>query len=195
MVQDNNAADTANEQLNNAAQREDCDAALVALSELAALSSDTDRVSQGHLTAAHACIISGQYEQGQQQSQKFLEQFPNHASRDYAAYLSLMAEFLAIEQAQESLTARQPGQAIQAGRSLLAKLARFRDDYAFSNYTERLIPIAESLRERIAKAEITLAEQNLTGGNTNTALMRARYVLEHYPETEAAARAKAIIDG
>jgi len=172
-------------QLNVAAQQEDCNAAAEALATLNNSRVDAEVLSEGYLVTAHACIISGQHGKGGAQAEQFLDKFPAHPSADYAAYLAIMGDFLQWRDRTSASSKKTPAETIDQGRALLSRLVQFRGEYPSSSYLERLIPVAKRLRERIAEAELTLAEEALADGDLETASLRARYIRIHYANTQA----------
>jgi outer membrane protein assembly factor BamD len=141
------------------------------------------------LQTAQVCLQNGDFVRARQLSAAFLSDFPGHPEADYAAYVHALAGFGQWSRA----AAAAPELRIREGRALFGELSGYLRERPLSAYGDELAPRLVRLADGIAAAEQALAERERAFGNHDAARARARYVIEHYPRSPAAADAARLL--
>nr|WP_296751182.1 outer membrane protein assembly factor BamD [Thioalkalivibrio sp.] len=182
-VPDDPRAPAPTDELAGALQAGDCRAAFSRMDMGVAAGADR------RLQVGQVCLQSGDFVRARQAAAAFLAERPNHPDTDYAAYLHALAGFGEWVRAGRA----NPEARIREGRALGREVATYLRERPMSEYAEDLAPRMVRLREGIADAEMTLAEQAHNRGDRSLAQARAEYVLQHYPRTQAAADAARLL--
>lgn len=165
----------------------DCQAGRDALQRLAQTRPVERELAAARLEVAYACLAARQPAAVLEETAAYLQAHPQDPHRDYAYYLRALAEYSAwreqrarpgADDADLAATGQQARRAVAACNQLAQRHPR-------SAYREQLVPYLRELREGLAEVELQLATSRLERGEAQAAAERARYLVEHYPDTEA----------
>lgn len=117
---------------------------------------------------------------------RFLRLHPQSAHADYALYLKGIASYnldvtLAGQYFPIELSARDPGEQVQAFRDFSELVTRFPDSAYAADARKRM----EAIRNRLAELEVHVARYYIKRQAFLAAANRARYVLENFPKAPA----------
>ena len=141
---------------------------------------------QGQLELIYAQYKSGDYESSIASADRFIRLHPQHPNVDYAFYVKGLSEisqtggfFDSFLPTDSSL--RDIGEARGAFTTLTELLSRFPESPYAADARKRLI----SLRNRLARAEIHVANYYFTRGAYLAAANRGRFVVENFQQSPA----------
>jgi len=117
---------------------------------------------------------------------RFIKTYPRHANLDYAYYLrglvnfnqgiSFIDRYLPLDRSQ-----RDPGVARQSFQDFGELVRRFPDSKFAADARQRMV----HLRNSLAQYEVHVARYYLRQNGYLAAVNRGKYVIEHYPQTQA----------
>jgi len=141
---------------------------------------------QGQLELIYAQYKSGDYESSIASADRFIRLHPQHPNVDYAFYVKGLSEisqtggfFDSFLPTDSSL--RDIGEARGAFTTLTELLSRFPESPYAADARKRLV----SLRNRLARAEIHVANYYFTRGAYLAAANRGRFVVENFQQSPA----------
>lgn len=148
---------------------------------------------ESYLQIAYAHYKNLRYDATITAADKYLSLYPDDKDGAYAYYLRGLADFErgldALEDPAQLETPDITNQARASYESFLTLIQRYPDsDYARDGQARLNL-----LRDRLANHELQLAQQALEKGNKDSARTRARYVAEHYTDTQVAAEAMKLL--
>jgi outer membrane protein assembly factor BamD len=149
---------------------------------------------QAQLELVYAYYKNLEYGAAIEAASRFIRLHPQHPNVDYAYYMKGMANYSDGKGIFEKftpvdLTERDPGGAALAFNDFSQLLNRYpNSDYA-ADAKARMI----YLRNILARSEINIANYNMRRTAFLGAVRRARYVVEHYPESPAVPDALALM--
>ncbi len=125
---------------------------------------------------------------------RFIAQYPYHERVDYAYYIKALTNFnRGVEALDPALhpdpRKASPALAREAFKNFASLLRRFPDSQYAADAKQRMV----HLRNLLAQHEMALARLALEEGDATMAAQRARYVLDHYPNSPAAGTALNLI--
>ena len=149
---------------------------------------------QAQLEIIYAHYMSYDHDTARLSADRFMRQNPQHANIDYAYYLKGLAAFnknrgLLDRLFATDLSKRDMTSARESYADFSQLLARHPDSRYAPDATQRMI----YLRNMLADSEIHIANYYMRRGAYVAASNRARYVVENYSKSQAAADALAII--
>lgn len=168
----------------------DCERAASVLAQIVTGTTPTDAIADARLEAAYACTLAQDADRVAALTDAYLAAHPLHPNHDYAAYLRALAEFGAWRRLESAATP--DDQAAQARRAFSA-FRHLIDRYPRSRFREQLPPYLAALRNGLADLELRQAADELERGNAETAVARAQYVVDNYPETDVVLPALALM--
>ena len=141
---------------------------------------------QGQLELIYAQYKSGDYESSIASADRFIRLHPQHPNVDYAFYVKGLSEisqtggffdsFLSTDSSMRDI-----GEARGAFTTLTELLSRFPESPYAADARKRLV----SLRNRLARAEIHVANYYFTRGAYLAAANRGRFVVENFQQSPA----------
>ena len=141
---------------------------------------------QGQLELIYAQYKSGDYESSIASADRFIRLHPQHPNVDYAFYVKGLSEisqtggffdsFLPTDRSMRDI-----GEARGAFTTLTELLSRFPESPYATDARKRLV----SLRNRLARAEIHVANYYFTRGAYLAAANRGRFVVENFQQSPA----------
>ena len=140
---------------------------------------------QGQLELIYAQYKSGDYESSIASADRFIRLHPQHPNVDYAFYVKGLSEisqtggFFSFLPTDSSM--RDIGEARGAFTTLTELLSRFPESPYAADARKRLV----SLRNRLARAEIHVANYYFTRGAYLAAANRGRFVVENFQQSPA----------
>jgi len=149
---------------------------------------------QAQLELAYAHLKNNEPTAAVGAADRFIKQHPTHPNVDYAYYMRGLASyapptnFLEVFSPQDP-AARDPSNAREAFGYFKELVSRFPD----SKYSPDAIQRMTYLRNTLARYEINVADYYMRRGAWLAASERAKYVVENYQRTPAAADALAIL--
>lgn len=139
--------------------------------------------------AAYACLQQGQVLMVEQLLSDYQSRHGNPPNVDYSVYLLALVDYVRFELAEGD-----PNSRLGAGRKAHEQLVAFVRSYPDSAYRQEVVPRLEALHEGMARAEYHIALADIEGGKRELGVSRLRYVLQHYPRSEAAIDARRWLD-
>ena len=141
---------------------------------------------QGQLELIYAQYKSGDYESSIASADRFIRLHPQHPNVDYAFYVKGLSEISQTGGFFDSFlptdsSMRDIGEARGAFTSLTELLSRFPESPYAADARKRLV----SLRNRLARAEIHVANYYFTRGAYLAAANRGRFVVENFQQSPA----------
>ena len=141
---------------------------------------------QGQLELIYAQYKSGDYESSIASADRFIRLHPQHPNVDYAFYVKGLSEISQTGGFFDSFlptdsSMRVIGEARGAFTSLTELLSRFPESPYAADARKRLV----SLRNRLARAEIHVANYYFTRGAYLAAANRGRFVVENFQQSPA----------
>jgi len=128
------------------------------------------------------------------QADRFIRQHPKHAFVDYAYYMKGMVNFSAeIGFFQEAFSAKLEQRDAATARQSFRDFSELVKRYPASNYAPDARKRMIYLRNRLAQYELHVARYYMQRKAYLAAANRAKYVIEHFPKSEANADALAIM--
>ena len=141
---------------------------------------------QGQLELIYAQYKSGDYESSIASADRFIRLHPQHPNVDYAFYVKGLSEISQTGGFFDSFlptdsSMRDIGEARGAFTTLTELLSRFPESPYAADARKRLV----SLRNRLARAEIHVANYYFTRGAYLAAANRGRFVVENFQQSPA----------
>ena len=141
---------------------------------------------QGQLELIYAQYKSGDYESSIASADRFIRLHPQHPNVDYAFYVKGLSEISQTGGFFDSFlptdsSMRDIGEARGAFTTLTELLSRFPESPYATDARKRLV----SLRNRLARAEIHVANYYFTRGAYLAAANRGRFVVENFQQSPA----------
>ena len=141
---------------------------------------------QGQLELIYAQYKSGDYESSIASADRFIRLHPQHPNIDYAFYVKGLSEISQTGGFFDSFlptdsSMRDIGEARGAFTTLTELLSRFPESPYAADARKRLV----SLRNRLARAEIHVANYYFTRGAYLAAANRGRFVVENFQQSPA----------
>jgi len=141
---------------------------------------------QGQLELIYAQYKSGDYESSIASADRFIRLHPQHPNVDYAFYVKGLSEISQTGGFFDSFlptdsSMRDIGEARGAFTTLTELLSRFPESPYAADARKRLV----SLRNRLARAEIHVANYYFTRGANLAAANRGRFVVENFQQSPA----------
>ena len=141
---------------------------------------------QGQLELIYAQYKSGDYESSIASADRFIRLHPQHPNVDYAFYVKGLSEISQTGGFFDSFlptdsSMRDIGEARRAFTTLTELLSRFPESPYAADARKRLV----SLRNRLARAEIHVANYYFTRGAYLAAANRGRFVVENFQQSPA----------
>ena len=141
---------------------------------------------QGQLELIYAQYKSGDYESSIASADRFIRLHPQHPNVDYAFYVKGLSEISQTGGFFDSFlptdsSMRDIGEARGAFTTLTELLSRFPESPYAADARKRLV----SLRNRLARAEIHVANYYFTRGAYLAAANRVRFVVENFQQSPA----------
>ena len=141
---------------------------------------------QGQLDLIYAQYKSGDYESSIASADRFIRLHPQHPNVDYAFYVKGLSEISQTGGFFDSFlptdsSMRDIGEARGAFTTLTELLSRFPESPYAADARKRLV----SLRNRLARAEIHVANYYFTRGAYLAAANRGRFVVENFQQSPA----------
>ena len=141
---------------------------------------------QGQLELIYAQYKSGDYESSIASADRFIRLHPQHPNVDYAFYVKGLSEISQTGGFFDSFlptdsSMRDIGEARGAFTTLTELLSRFPESPYAADTRKRLV----SLRNRLARAEIHVANYYFTRGAYLAAANRGRFVVENFQQSPA----------
>ncbi|MBI3772522.1 MAG: outer membrane protein assembly factor BamD [Gammaproteobacteria bacterium] len=148
---------------------------------------------ESYLQIAYAHYKNLRYDATIAAADKYLTLYPDDKDDAYAYYLRGLADFeRGINALNDPVKLDDPNIANQARAAYDSFLALIQH-YPDSNYARDAHARLNLLRDRLANHELQLAQQALEKGNKDSARTRARYVAEHYADTQVATEAMKLL--
>lgn len=149
---------------------------------------------QAQLELAYAYYKDGRPESAISAAQRFIRMNPTHEHVDYAYYLKGLVNFdrdstLFSRLQPRGEVYRDQGHTRQAFQDFAELVRKFPDSRYAEDARQRMV----YLRNKLAAHEMYVARFYLERGVNVAAANRAKYVLEHYPQTPSTAEALAIL--
>jgi len=149
---------------------------------------------QAQLELIYAQYRNYQHEAAVASAERFVRLHPQHPNVDYAYYMKGLANYTQGTGVFErflptDMTERDPGKALQSFDDFRQLLLRYPDSVYGPDARARMI----FLRSRLARYEINVANYYFRRKAYLAAANRGRYVIENYPQTEAAGDALAVM--
>jgi outer membrane protein assembly factor BamD len=149
---------------------------------------------QAQLEIIFAHYKSASYDAARTSADRFIRLNPTHPHIDYAYYLKGLAAYSKNRSMMDRIFASDPAKrdmtsAREAYGDFTALIARFPSSQYASDARKRML----YLRDLIARSELHVADYYMRRGAYLAASNRARYVVETYSKSEAAADALAIL--
>lgn len=175
-----------------ALEADDYGQAVTSFGRLEALYPDDRRTPRGRMELVFAYYQEGDPASAIAAAGRFIRDYPDHPNLDYVYYLRGLARF---DQAQRDIAAldgttgaRPPtvDLAMQYFGELIGR-------YPQSRYSADARNRVAHLRQQIARHELGAAKQHMNRGEYTSAGLRARSVVEHFPDTGLAAEAATVI--
>lgn len=149
---------------------------------------------QGQLDLIYAYYKNGDTEQAVSNADRFIKANPRHPNLDYAYYMKGLAQFQAEESFFQQtfnadLSKRDNSNARKSFESFADLLRQFPNSKYAADARQRMI----FLRNRLAQYEIYVASYYLRREIYLAAANRARYVVEHFPQSSSIPEALGIL--
>jgi outer membrane protein assembly factor BamD len=144
---------------------------------------DRDRAEVG---IAYVLYKQGKYDEAEKAATAFIKDRPEAAQQVYVRYLRALIVFARGDKEYQQLMGNMnPGDVYPEDlRTAYAQFSDLLERYPESDYSEDAINKAELIRGQLARYELHIARAQLSEGNYQDALSRARYVDEYYPLPE-----------
>ena len=154
----------------------------------------TNHAQQALLETAADNVTRGQAATAITSAEKFIGQNPNHPHVDYAYYHRGLVAFYdslpTLEAADPAAATPQASAPVRRAFQYLAELLRNTPSSVFAaDTTQRMLHI----RNTLARHEVAIAKHYLTQGDLARAAARAKYVVQNYQPSPAAADALALL--
>ena len=139
---------------------------------------------QAQAELIYAYYMNAQFEASQSAAERFINLHPRHTHSGYAYYMKGLASFtddsgLFSRYFQSDLAKREVGMAQQSFDELSDFIARYPDSKYVPHAKQRMI----YLRNLLAQHEVYVADFYMKRGAYLAAIGRAKYVIEHLPNT------------
>lgn len=168
----------------------DCAEAMRGVAVLQAEHPQSRHLPDAYLESAYTCLRTGDVDATETLAAEFLNRFPDHRSEGYGHYLRGLAAYARWRalppDASGARSAELAREAFGRFRELLAK-------HPDSSYGADVRPVLLDLREGLARVELQAIREDLSARRYAAVIPRARYLLAHYGNTEAAPYALAAL--
>jgi outer membrane protein assembly factor BamD len=171
----------------------DYPAAIRYFQRLEALFPNDRHATQGQMELVYAYYQEGDASSAVAAAGRFIRQYPDHPNLDYLYYLRGLARFdqaLRDLSALTSTTGPRPPTVDLAMQYFGELIFRFPQ----SRYSDDARSRVAHLRQQLAQFELDAAKQHMNRGEYTSAGLRARSVIEHYPDTGLATEAATIVN-
>ena len=146
---------------------------------------------QAQMELAYAYFKNGDYDLSIATTERFIRNYPDNENLDYAYYLRGLASFEQSTAGLKDDTPLDEDRAMQI-RTSLQYFTGLEDRFPDSKYTADSAKRMAFLQERLARYDVAMAKQFIQEENYASAAIRAKSVMEHYPNSSVAGEAASL---
>ncbi len=176
-----------------ALEADDHPKAIASFQRLEALYPDDRRTPRGRMEMVFAYYQAGDPASAIAAAGRFIRDYPDHPNLDYVHYLRGLARF---DQAQRDLAALKGTAGTRPPTVDLAMqyFGELIGRYPQSRYSADARNRVAHLRQQLARHELEAAKLHMNRGEYTSAGLRARSVVEHYPDSGLATEAATVVN-
>lgn len=173
------------------------DEAVTILQRLEALYPSDPRIVTARMETVYAHHLAGDPASAIAAAERFIRLYPDHANLDYILYLRGLAGFARAEDDLRSVAEIDAGMPLVRPPSAELALEYFGEllaRFPSSRYAEDARKRVEHLRLQLAQIELNAAKRFLSDGEYANAGLRARALIDNYPDSGLTAEAVVVLN-